>query len=119
MSILVSGSKEFDDYNVFLRAIGVAIDDIVSSNDDVKTIDVYSAGPVKINGFTAEFCNVTEETFRRYGFRVRFHKFPYRTCVSSMSSWGVKKVLLFGVRDHFTDPIAVTASLSGIEVRKY
>ena len=50
MNIVVQGTKEFSNYNVFLRAMGVALSDI-----NVGEFNLYSVGPANINSFTAEF----------------------------------------------------------------
>jgi hypothetical protein len=71
MNIAVQGTKEFSDYNVFLRAMGVALSDI---ND--TEFNVYSAGPAQINSFTAEFCNRSENSLKQRGIRVKFYKVP-------------------------------------------
>lgn len=69
MNIAVQGTKEFSDYNVFMRAMGVAL----SSCEDGE-FNVYSIGPAQINSFTSEFCNLSEEGLRRRGIRVKFFK---------------------------------------------
>jgi hypothetical protein len=71
MNVAVQGTKEFSDYNVFLRAMGVALSDI---NDN--EFNVYSAGPAQINSFTAEFCNRSENSLKQRGVKVRFFKVP-------------------------------------------
>lgn len=71
MKIAVQGTKEFSDYQVYLRAMGVALSDV---NDG--EFNVYSAGPAQINSFTAEFCNLSEAGLKRRGIKVRFFKVP-------------------------------------------
>lgn len=71
MNIGIQGTKEFSDYNVFLRAMGVALSDV---NDG--EFNVYSAGPAQINSFTAEFCNRSENSLKQRGIKVRYHKVP-------------------------------------------
>lgn len=71
MNIAVQGTKEFSDYNVFLRAMGVALSDI-----DDSEFNVYSAGPAQINSFTAEFCNRSENNLKQRGIKVRYYKVP-------------------------------------------
>ena len=48
MIVAVHGTTDFDDYQVFLRAMSVALSGL--KNEDKEFI-VYSAGPVKINSF--------------------------------------------------------------------
>jgi hypothetical protein len=55
MIIAVQGSKDFDDYHVFLRAMGVAMS---SMSKDDKEVYIYSVGPARINSMVLEFCNL-------------------------------------------------------------
>ncbi len=71
MNVAVQGTKSFSDYNVFMRAMGVALSSI---KDDA--FNVYSAGPAQVNSFTAEFCNLSENNLKRRGIKVRYFKVP-------------------------------------------
>ena len=71
MNIVIQGTKEFSDYNIFLRAMGVAL-----SGSQDKELNVYSVGPAQINSFTAEFCNRSESSLKQRGIKVRFYKVP-------------------------------------------
>jgi hypothetical protein len=71
MNVGVQGTKEFSDYNVFLRAMGVALSDLKDNE-----LNVYTAGPAQINSFTAEFCNRSENSLKQRGIKVRFYKVP-------------------------------------------
>ena len=72
MNILVYGNSKFSDYDTFTRAVVVAIDNNVTSDD--SRIDIYTAGPYKINQFAAEFVNKTERFFKQKGIRSRFYR---------------------------------------------
>lgn len=72
MNILVYGNSKFSDYDTFTRAVVVAIDNNVTSDDN--RIDIYTAGPYKINQFAAEFVNKTERFFKQKGIRSRFYR---------------------------------------------
>jgi hypothetical protein len=72
MKILVYGNSKFSDYDTFTRAVVVAIDNNVTSDDN--RIDIYTAGPYKINQFAAEFVNKTERFFKQKGIRSRFYR---------------------------------------------
>jgi hypothetical protein len=72
MKILVYGNNKFSDYDTFTRAVVVAIDNNVSSDDN--RIDIYTAGPYKINQFAAEFVNKTEGFFRQKGIKSRLYR---------------------------------------------
>jgi hypothetical protein len=79
MIVGVQGTPAFQDYNVFMRAMGVALSGM---KDDDKELLVYTFGPVNINGFTAEFCNLSERGMKARGKRIRFFKVP--------TSWGTE-----------------------------
>lgn len=72
MNILVYGNNKFSDYDTFTRAVVVAIDNNVTSDD--SRIDIYTAGPYKINQFAAEFVNKTERFFKQKGIKSRFYR---------------------------------------------
>jgi hypothetical protein len=73
MNIVVQGSKDFDDYQVFLRAIGVAMSSI---GIDDKELHIYSAGPAKINSMLSEFCNLSERGMKARGMKIKHYKVP-------------------------------------------
>jgi hypothetical protein len=75
MIIAVEGTKTFSDYETFMRAMGVAL----SQAPDGAPIEVWSAGPHKINNFTASFCNSTENYLKSKGHRVTFRMYPPKT----------------------------------------
>jgi hypothetical protein len=70
MIIVVEGTRSFEDYEVFMRAMGVAL----SNPNNDSEIQVWSLGPHKINSFTAAFCNSSENFLRQKGFKIRFSK---------------------------------------------
>lgn len=71
MIIVVEGTKSFNDYEIFMRAMGVALSE---QKDNDNNIQVWSLGPHKINSFTAAFCNTTENFLKSKGFKVSFSK---------------------------------------------
>lgn len=73
MFVAVQGTNSFDDYNVFIRAMGVAMS---SMKEDDKEFYVYSVGPAKINGFVAEFCNLAERGMKARGRKIKYYKVP-------------------------------------------
>jgi hypothetical protein len=70
MVIVVEGTKGFSDYEIFMRAMTVAL----STPNDNNQIQVWSLGPHKINNFTASFCNSSENYLKQKGFKVSFSK---------------------------------------------
>lgn len=75
MIVVVQGTKDFNDYNVFIRAMGVAMSGM---KDDDKEFYVYSAGPVKINSMVSEFCNLSERGMKARGMKIKYYKVPVK-----------------------------------------
>jgi hypothetical protein len=73
MIVVVQGTNDFDDYQIFLRAMSVALSGMKS--DDTEFV-IYSAGPVKINSFVSEFCNLSERGMKSRGRKIKFYKAP-------------------------------------------
>lgn len=111
MIVAVQGTSGFQDYNVFLRAMGVALSDM--KHDDKEFI-VYSFGPVKINNFVAEFCNLSERGMKARGKKIRFFKVP--------TNWGEENINVFDYFAFFSKPnesaskLVAKAELEGIEI---
>ncbi len=68
MIVLVNGTKSFNDYNVFIRAMGVAMSGM---SEDDKSFIVYSLGPSKINSMVSEFCNLSERGMKSRGMKIK------------------------------------------------
>jgi hypothetical protein len=73
MNVVVQGTKEFSDYNIFLRAMGVALSGLPEAD---KYFNIYSVGPSQINSFTAEFSNRSENNLKQRGIKIRFYRVP-------------------------------------------
>lgn len=73
MIVAVHGTSSFNDYSVFMRAMGVAMSGM--KNDD-KDFIVYTAGPTNLNNFVAEFCNLSERGMKARGKKIKFFKVP-------------------------------------------
>lgn len=71
MIVAVQGTKEFQDYNVFLRAMSVALSGM---KDEDKEFLIYSAGPAKINSMVSEFSNLSERGMKARGKKIKFYK---------------------------------------------
>lgn len=93
MKVLVYGSHKFDNYETFMRGIAVAIDELV--NDNTKTIEILTAGPYRINNYSAEFSNKTVSYFRQKGIKIKFSKVNYRQVLENFGDYSIDKVLLF------------------------
>jgi hypothetical protein len=73
MIVAVHGTTDFDDYQVFLRAMSVALSGM---QDGDKDFIVYSAGPAAINSFVSEFCNLSERGMKSRGRKIKFIQVP-------------------------------------------
>ena len=71
MKVVVQGTNEFNDYQVFLRAMGIALS---SMKQDDQEYVVYSVGPQQVHSFVSEFCNFSEKGLKARGIRVKFYK---------------------------------------------
>lgn len=73
MIVAVQGTNDFDDYNVFIRAMGVALS---CMKDDEKDFIIYSVGPARINSMVSEFSNLSERGMKSRGKKIKFYKVP-------------------------------------------
>jgi hypothetical protein len=64
MIVAVQGTNDFNDYQVFLRAMSVALSGM--KEDDNEFI-IYSVGPAKVNSFVSEFSNLSERGMKARG----------------------------------------------------
>jgi hypothetical protein len=74
MNVVVQGTTDFSDYNIFLRAMGVAMSGM---GEEDKELNVYSLGPVKINSMVSEFCNLSERGMKARGKKIKYYKVPF------------------------------------------
>jgi hypothetical protein len=73
MIVAIQGTRNFDDYSVFLRGMGSAM---IHMEEGDKDLFLYTAGPHKTNSMTMEFANVSERSLKSRGIRVRVFKVP-------------------------------------------
>lgn len=73
MIVAIQGTRAFDDYAIFLRAMGTALRSISDSDTEFT---IYSAGPVNINKFGLEFSNISERSLKAQGIKIKFIKVP-------------------------------------------
>lgn len=70
MNVVVQGTKQFNEYNIFLRAMGVALSNMQENDEE---FNVYSLGPAKINSMVSEFCNLSERGMKSRGRKIRHY----------------------------------------------
>lgn len=68
MILGIQGTRSFDDYQVFLRAMGTALS---SMDKEEKEFLIYSAGPAQINSMSLEFSNISERSLKSLGIKIR------------------------------------------------
>ena len=71
MIVAVQGSSSFDDYSVFVRAMGVALS---SMSGDDNNFSIYSAGPARLNAMVSEFSNLSERGMKARGKKIKYYK---------------------------------------------
>lgn len=73
MIVGIQGSKAFEDYNVFLRAMGVALSSLPEGDTSIL---VASAGPLNINQMAMEFVNISERSLKARSIKIKLIKVP-------------------------------------------
>jgi hypothetical protein len=116
MIVAIQGSKNFDDYAIFLRGIGVALRTLNGKQDD-KEFVVYSAGPFRINDYIIEFLNVNERSLKAYGVKAKLVKVPPKWLVDNVSK--IDYLLYFGKPKESLPEIVDAAEAKDIEVGIY
>lgn len=108
MNVAVQGTKEFSDYQVFMRAMGVALSEVSDGE-----FNVYTAGPAQINSFTAEFCNLSESGLKRRGIKVRYYKVPPSYIEDNISDF--QYFAFLSTPNQRPSKLAASAELAGVE----
>ncbi len=71
MIVGVQGTSSFNNYNIFLRSMAVALSELL---DQDKEFYIYSAGPNNINMMAMEFCNLSEKGMKSRGKTIKLFK---------------------------------------------
>lgn len=111
MILAVQGTNTFDEYQVFLRAMGVAMS--MMRGDD-KELLIYSAGPVRINAMVSEFAGVSEKSFKSRGMKIKFFKVPASYIEENMEF--VNYLAFFSKPKESTTRLVQEAEAKNIEV---
>lgn len=111
MIVAVQGTKEFSDYNVFIRAMGVAL---ASMKPDDKEFIIYSIGPSKINAFVSEFCNLSERGMKARGMKIKNYKVASEWISENMDQ--VNYFAFFSNPKQSVSKLTAEAELKNIEV---
>ena len=100
MIIAIQGSKSFDDYSVFLRAMGTAMSYLDQEDSQIL---IYSAGPMGLNAMATEFCNVSERGLKARGKKIKLVKIPPK--------WIEQNIHQIGYFAYFSKPKETPSSL--------
>lgn len=111
MIVAVQGTPEFKDYNVFLRAMSVALSEM--NNEDTEFV-IYSAGPANINSFVSEFSNISEKGMKARGKKIKFYKVPPSWIEENMEY--VNYVAFLSKPKQKVSKLVATAELNNVEV---
>jgi hypothetical protein len=109
--IAVQGTNNFNDYNIFMRAMAVGMSMLTEEDREIL---VYSVGPKQINNYVTEFCNITERSLKARGIKMRYQKVPL--------NWAEQKVDTFDYFIFLSKPgeynskLVAQAELAGVEV---
>lgn len=73
MKMVVQGSRNFNDYSIFLNAMGKAM---AMMQEGDSEFFIYSVGPAQINSMGMEFSNISERSLKARGIKIRLFKVP-------------------------------------------
>lgn len=114
MIVAVQGTRDFDDYQVFLRAMAVALSTMPQQDHEFL---IYSAGPSRVNAMVSEFANVSERGMKSRGKRIKFFKVP-----ASYLEENIDRINYFAFLSKPKEPVSklvAQAELKNIEVGIY
>jgi hypothetical protein len=111
MIIAVQGTNTFNDYNVFMRSMAVAMS---MMTDDDKDILVYSVGPKNVNNFVTEFCNITERSLKARGIKIRYNKVPVSWLEQNLDQ--PNYFIFLSKPGEYNSKLVAQAELAGVEV---
>lgn len=83
MNVGLQGSRSFDDYAVFMRAMGVALSPLKYDDD---SLTIYCAGPAKLNNFATGFVNLSEDGMKARGMSIKLRKVPLSWLAENMNT---------------------------------
>lgn len=114
MIVGVQGTSSFDDYQVFLRAMAVALSGL---KEEDPYFYIYSAGPANINMMAMEFTNLSERGMKSRGKKIKLEKIP-----PSWISENIEEVDHFAFLSKPKEPVSKLVQevqLKGIDVGIY
>jgi hypothetical protein len=114
MIVAIQGTKNFNDYTIFLRAMGTALSQLPAED---KEFLIYSAGPGQVNSFGMEFSNVSERSLKGRGIKIKFIRVPPSWIENNIHS--VNHFLFFSKPKESLSPLVDLAEAKDVEVGIY
>jgi hypothetical protein len=114
MIIGVQGSRNFEDYQIFLRAMGTAMSMLKKGDNEII---LYSLGPANINYMAMEFSNITERSLKARGIKIKMLKVTHRWTKSNLDSFNY--FIYFSKPKENLSEVATLAEKKGIELGVY
>lgn len=111
MIVGVQGTSSFKDYQVFLRAMGVAM---VSLPKDDPYFYIYTAGPAQINSMVLEFVNLSERGLKSRGKKIKFYKVAPSWLIDNMDQ--VNYFAFLATPNEPSSKLVAQAQLNNVEV---
>ena len=113
MIIGMQASRNFDDYSVFLRAMGTALYDL---DGDTK-FTILTAGPHKLNDMAMEFVNISERSLKAKGIKAKVVKMPEKAIQERLLD--LDSFLYFSLPKETPSELALDAEAKDLEVLFY
>jgi len=104
MIVGVQGTSSFDNYNVFLRSMAVALSELEEQDKDFI---IYSAGPNNINMMAMEFANLSERGMKSRKKNIKFFK-----VTSEWLEENIKDINHFAFLSNPREPVSKIVHLS-------
>jgi hypothetical protein len=111
MIIAIQGTPDFEDYQVFLRSISVALSGMKQEDNEIL---IYSAGPARINSMVSEFSNLSERSLKARGIKIKFYKVPPSWIEENMKS--VNYLAFLSKPNQRVSKLVAKAELQNVEV---
>ena len=104
MIVGVQGTSSFDNYNIFLRSMAVALSELEEQDKDFI---IYSAGPNNINMMAMEFSNLSERGMKSRKKNIKFFK-----VTSEWLEENIKDINHFAFLSNPKEPVSKIVHLS-------
>jgi ribonuclease HI len=114
MIVAALGSKNFSNYDIFMRGMRTAL---TQKPEDDKEVILYAAGMLRLNVMAQEFSNKSEDGFRGRGMKISCRKRPYTWLEENMKD--VNYFMFFKLPGESNSPMIELADKLGVEAAIY